>query len=600
MPGRLDALASQRSRSAGSSQRYSRPGSAVINLRGSRPNSAAIAQEIEGFEDDFMILTHVREKLQFIEKENSALDSGLGQLEAGLADKRDRLGRAKVERDTLRLKGRKIKESGSNLTSPQLLDDIEIQKEKREGLMGSIEEAQRHYAELSDSIQRTNHRIMNATEELQAAQAAASIIAPGMAAAAAARSVSGAAIAGPGKVRSQETMGPSKLHGLRFLATPGRDATDQELLAVHDPQLVAAVTRASEALKRAACRAAAGAANGAAFGGMGVDLEALEATNSSHIQGCYVNASTAACARLAAGSAADVACRVLSGAARHGAAIIRPPGHHAESSVAMGFCYYNNAAVAARAAQAAGARRVVIMDWDVHHGNGTQRIFYDDPTVLYMSTHRHDRGRFFPGSGAATEAGSGAGLGFTINVAWNGSGVCDADMLAAFRHVILPVASEFRPDLVIVSAGFDAVEGDPLGGCCVSPAAFGHFTALLAALAPSVLLLEGGYNLTATAAATEACMRVLLGEAPTPLPVDGEQVGATTAWADPAPALAASGPWQASGLEGVSESALESLRAVLGVQGEHWEAARVHGGLVEAAVQERRQGAVAGAGAAPS
>ncbi|PNH09065.1 Coiled-coil domain-containing protein 96 [Tetrabaena socialis] len=139
-----------------------------------------------------LILTHVREKLQFIEKENSALDSGLGQLEAELADKRDRLGRAKVERDTLRLKGRKIKESGSNLTSPQLLDDIEIQKEKREGLMGSIEEAQRHYAELSDSIQRTNHRIMNATEELQAAQAAASIIAPGMAAAAAARSVSGA------------------------------------------------------------------------------------------------------------------------------------------------------------------------------------------------------------------------------------------------------------------------------------------------------------------------------------------------------------------------------------------------------------------------
>eukprot|EP00198_Chlamydomonas_reinhardtii_P008090 XP_001697427.1 flagellar associated protein [Chlamydomonas reinhardtii] len=375
MPGRLEALASARSNSAGSSSRHSRPGSAVINLRGSRPNSAAIAQEIEGFEDDFMtrlleandalqrrarmaldfrnkgrppvnrdlsrldgaatryraalrqwieileerdsveahyqttifdmkhtleerikraddiskaykhfrlevaksaehsktarpisekllaqleaddaakeeevqrvrlknihltnqlrrieqtlrqkeelaeglhlidfeqlkienqslnekieerneellklkkkttttvqILTHVREKLQFIEKENAALDSALNQLEAELADKRDRLGRAKAERDTLRAKGRKIKESGSNITSPQLLDDIEVQKEKREVLMGSIEEAQQHYAELSESIQRTNNRIMNATEELQQVQGTAALLAHG-------------------------------------------------------------------------------------------------------------------------------------------------------------------------------------------------------------------------------------------------------------------------------------------------------------------------------------------------------------------------------------------------------------------------------------
>ncbi|KAG2440320.1 hypothetical protein HXX76_004427 [Chlamydomonas incerta] len=128
------------------------------------------------------ILTHVREKLQFIEKENAALDDALNQLEAELADKRDRLGRAKAERDTLRAKGRKIKESGSNITSPQLLDDIEVQKEKREMVLGSIEEAQQHYAELSESIQRTNHRIMNATEELQQAQGAAALMAsPGAA-----------------------------------------------------------------------------------------------------------------------------------------------------------------------------------------------------------------------------------------------------------------------------------------------------------------------------------------------------------------------------------------------------------------------------------
>ncbi|GFR41474.1 hypothetical protein Agub_g2164 [Astrephomene gubernaculifera] len=126
------------------------------------------------------ILTHVREKLQFIEKENAALAASLADLEAELAEKRDRLGRIKAERDTLRAKGRKIKESGSNITSSQLLDDIEVQKEKREALLVSIEEAQRHYTELSESIQRTNHRIANVTEELQQAQAAASIMAPGM------------------------------------------------------------------------------------------------------------------------------------------------------------------------------------------------------------------------------------------------------------------------------------------------------------------------------------------------------------------------------------------------------------------------------------
>ena len=341
---------------------------------------------------------------------------------------------------------------------------------------------------------------------------------------------------------------------------------------------------------------------------------------------------------------------MCSGAARHGAAIIRPPGHHAESSVAMGFCYYNNAAVAARAAQAAGARRVVVMDWDVHHGNGTQRILYDDPSVLYMSTHRYDHGTYYPGTGDAsevrhglpfgvlrpvpvcacsgsclrgwrlrarplhthakasgglqnvrltltqsclppvTQVGVGAGEGFTVNVPWNCSGVRDADMLAAFRHVILPIASEFRPDLVIVSAGFDAVEGDPLGGCRVSPAAFGHFTALLSALAPSVLLLEGGYNLSATAAATEACLRVLLGEAPqelsAPLGMSADVGGGGGA----AAAAAVGGEaWAAAALDGVSDSALESIRVALRVQAQYWSSARESQQLVEAAVEERRR-----------
>ncbi|GFR41479.1 hypothetical protein Agub_g2170 [Astrephomene gubernaculifera] len=375
----------------------------------------------------------------------------------------------------------------------------------------------------------------------------------------------------------------------RFERVTGREATLQELLAVHQPELVSELQAATEAAARLAAREAARHA-GAALDEEGEeDLEALGLQKSPHILDCYFNASTAGCARLAAGSAADVARRVVCGAARHGAAIIRPPGHHAESGVAMGFCYYNNAAVAARAAQAAGARRVLILDWDVHHGNGTQRIFYDDPSVLYMSTHRFDNGSFYPGTGDATETGSGAGLGFTVNVPWNGSGVRDADMLAAFRHVLLPVAAEFRPDLVIVSAGFDAVEGDPLGGCRVSPAAYGHFTALLSSLAPTLLLLEGGYNLSATAAATEACLRVLLGEQPAPLQ-GGPGMGAPAILeAHAAPAAALADPWVAAALDGVSESAIQSLRLVLRVQSQLWQAARERHVLLEAALEERRQ-----------
>ncbi|GFR41478.1 hypothetical protein Agub_g2169, partial [Astrephomene gubernaculifera] len=374
----------------------------------------------------------------------------------------------------------------------------------------------------------------------------------------------------------------------RCLCSQGRDASQEELLAVHDPQLIAAVEKAAQAAAQRAARWSKAKATGM-LSETAVVLEEMDALDSPHIRENYFNASTAGCARLAAGSAADVARRVVCGAARHGAAIIRPPGHHAESGVAMGFCYYNNAAVAARAAQAAGARRVLILDWDVHHGNGTQRIFYDDPSVLYMSTHRFDNGSFYPGTGDATETGSGAGLGFTVNVPWNGSGVRDADMLAAFRHVLLPVAAEFRPDLVIVSAGFDAVEGDPLGGCRVSPAAYGHFTALLSSLAPTLLLLEGGYNLSATAAATEACLRVLLGEQPAPLQ-GGPGMGAQAILeAHAASAAASADPWVAAALDDVSESAIQSLRRVLRLQSYLWQAARERHVLLEAALEERRQ-----------
>lgn len=232
----------------------------------------------------------------------------------------------------------------------------------------------------------------------------------------------------------------------------------------------------------------------------------------------YSNPHTATAARLAAGCCIDVAVAVATGTAPCGAAICRPPGHHAESAMAMGFCFFNNAALAARAAQRAGARKVLIMDWDVHHGNGTQHIFEDDDTVMYMSIHRYDGGTFFPGTGAADEVGCGQGKGYTVNIPWDSCGATDGDYMAAFNQLVLPIAYEFSPDLIIVSAGFDAAKDDPIGGCLVSPEAFGHMAAMLKSVAPIAVLLEGGYNLNATAASVEQVLRVLLGERPGSFP----------------------------------------------------------------------------------
>lgn len=279
----------------------------------------------------------------------------------------------------------------------------------------------------------------------------------------------------------------------RFTRVPCREATEQELLAVHRQELVRAVESTSQQSSNT-----------------DDDRTAYMTPDT------YVNSHTFRCAKLAAGGCAEAAVRVIRGEARFGAAIVRPPGHHAESNTSMGFCFFNNAAVAARAAQAAGARRIIILDWDVHHGNGTQEIFQDDPDVLYISLHRHDRGKFYPGTGAAAEVGVGEGRGRTINIPWIGS-ACDADYIMAFTQVVLPTAYEFQPDLILLSAGFDAAEGDPIGGCTLTPACYAHMTALLKGIAPMVLMLEGGYNLSATAQSTEACLKVLLGEQPSAL-----------------------------------------------------------------------------------
>lgn len=225
----------------------------------------------------------------------------------------------------------------------------------------------------------------------------------------------------------------------------------------------------------------------------------------------YASRDSALAARLAAGGLTDLALEVLRGDLDNGFALLRPPGHHAEADRAMGFCFYNNVAVAARAVQAAGAaRKVLVVDWDLHHGNGTQHTFWEDPSVLYFSTHQFP---FYPGTGAVDEVGAGAGRGFTVNVPWPG-GMGDPEYIAAFDRVLLPIARDFAPDLTLVSAGFDAADGDPLGSMRLSPGGFAAMTSRLLSLSDGrvVLALEGGYNLDAISLSAAACLRVLLGE----------------------------------------------------------------------------------------
>jgi len=218
-------------------------------------------------------------------------------------------------------------------------------------------------------------------------------------------------------------------------------------------------------------------------------------------------------ATLAAGAAVGAVEAVMTGAADNAFALVRPPGHHARPDRAMGFCLLNNAAIAAESARRAGAERVLIVDWDVHHGNGTQEIFEARADVLYMSVHQFP---FYPGTGAAGEVGVGAGRGATVNCALPG-GQTDADYGVVFHDLFLPVGRAFAPDLIIVSAGFDAHARDPLAEMRVSERGFAAMGSALAELAAGacggklVLLLEGGYDLAALAASVRASLEVLTG-----------------------------------------------------------------------------------------
>ncbi|XP_077185409.1 histone deacetylase 7 isoform X3 [Paroedura picta] len=281
-------------------------------------------------------------------------------------------------------------------------------------------------------------------------------------------------------------------------------------------------------------------------GGVGVDSDTI--WNELHSSNA---------ARWAAGSVTELAFKVASRQLKNGFAVVRPPGHHADPSTAMGFCFFNSVAIAARQLQQKGKiNKILIVDWDVHHGNGTQQVFYRDPNVLYISLHRHDDGNFFPGSGAADEVGSGAGEGFTVNVAWTGGldpPMGDPEYLAAFRTVVMPIAHEFSPDVVLVSAGFDAADGHPppLGGYKVSAKCFGYMTRQLMTVSRGalVLALEGGHDLTAICDASEVCVSALLGNELEPLPEETLQ-------------------------QKPNANAVRSLENVIQVQSQYWSSVR--------------------------
>lgn len=220
-------------------------------------------------------------------------------------------------------------------------------------------------------------------------------------------------------------------------------------------------------------------------------------------------------ARLAAGGTLAAVEAVMAGQVANAFAVVRPPGHHASAERGMGFCLYNNVAVAARHLQAVhGLQRVLIADWDVHHGNGSEAIFLADPSVFFCSTHQAPH---YPGTGSAAERGVGAGEGFTRNVPLPaGSG--GADVLAAWQKQLLPAIETFAPQFVLISAGFDGRSGDPLGNFQLNDGDFAALTRLLLEVAERhaserlVSVLEGGYDLPGLAAAAAAHMGALLGD----------------------------------------------------------------------------------------
>ncbi|NXN28585.1 HDA10 deacetylase, partial [Nycticryphes semicollaris] len=239
----------------------------------------------------------------------------------------------------------------------------------------------------------------------------------------------------------------------------------------------------------------------------------------------FFHPNTYRCARLAVGATLQLVDAVMSGKVCNGMALVRPPGHHSQRNAANGFCLFNNVAIAAEYAKLKyGLRRILIVDWDVHHGQGIQYLFEEDPSVLYFSWHRYEHQEFWPSLKESDydAVGLGKGKGFNINLPWNKVGMGNSDYLAAFFHVLLPMAFEFDPELVLVSSGYDSGIGDPEGQMNATPEVFAHLTHFLMQLANGRLcvILEGGYHLKSLSESVCMTVKTLLGD---PIPqITGE------------------------------------------------------------------------------
>lgn len=280
--------------------------------------------------------------------------------------------------------------------------------------------------------------------------------------------------------------------GVEALALPARDASDEDLARAHDPRYLAELA------------------------GIAGSYAALDADTYLAPQ------SVAAARRAAGGTIALVDALLADSSVKSGVALLRPPGHHATRDQGMGFCLLNNAAVGALWALDHGLSRVAIIDWDVHHGNGTQNILWTDPRALYVSLHEAP---LYPGSGAREEVGQKDGAGFTLNVPLS-EGATDAAYALAFEELILPVLGKFAPELVLISAGFDAHERDPLASMRLTASGYAYMGAALSRVAAASgqgrvgIVLEGGYDLTAIEVSLAATIQgVVRGDAPA---IEGE------------------------------------------------------------------------------
>ncbi|XP_077121026.1 polyamine deacetylase HDAC10 isoform X2 [Ranitomeya variabilis] len=279
----------------------------------------------------------------------------------------------------------------------------------------------------------------------------------------------------------------------RCVQLPVREATEEEITLVHSPEYLDVVKSTQT-----------------------MDVDELKETSKKYIA-AYFHQNSYRCAKLSLGGTLQLVDAVMSGEALNGMALIRPPGHHSQRSESNGFCVFNNVAVAAEYAKSKyNVQRILIVDWDVHHGQGIQYIFEDDPSVLYFSWHRYEHGSFWPNLRESDfdSVGKGRGTGFNINLPWNQIGMGNADYMAAFFHVLLPLAFEFNPELVLVSAGYDSGIGDPEGLMSATPECYAHLTHMLMHLAGGKLcmILEGGYHLRCLSESVSMTVRTLLGD----------------------------------------------------------------------------------------